>query len=148
MRNPAYAAFSALDAFFDIVRQGLADLVDGDHYFDTVAPDAVFEFRYRFPGYPTKVVGRETLMALYAGYGESMALHGADALVVTFPRLPASSSSSMKFRATQSAPANSTKTASSRLSRLKIEKLWVGATTWTRWRRCPHLPSVLSLTVD
>jgi hypothetical protein len=29
MRNPAYAAFSALDPFFDIVRQGLADLVDG-----------------------------------------------------------------------------------------------------------------------
>jgi hypothetical protein len=26
--------------------------------------------------------------------------------------------------------------------------LWVGATTWTRWRRCPHLPSVLSLTID
>jgi hypothetical protein len=24
MRNPAYAAFSALDPFFDIVRQGLA----------------------------------------------------------------------------------------------------------------------------
>jgi hypothetical protein len=82
MRDPAYAAFSALDPFFDIVRQGLAGLVDGDHYFDTIAPDAVFEFRYRFPGYPTKVVGREALMALYAGYGEGMALHGADALVV------------------------------------------------------------------
>ena len=48
MRDPAYAAFSALDPFFDIVRQGLAGLVDGDHYFDTIAPDAVFEFRYRF----------------------------------------------------------------------------------------------------
>jgi len=36
--------FSALDPFFDIVRQGLAGLVDGDHYFDTFAPDAVFEF--------------------------------------------------------------------------------------------------------
>ena len=81
MRDPAYAAFSALDPFFDIVRQGLAGLVDGDHYFDTIAPDAVFEFRYRFPGYPTKVVGREALMALYAGYGAGMALHGADALV-------------------------------------------------------------------
>jgi hypothetical protein len=63
MRDPAYAAFSALDPFFDIVRQGLAGLVDGDHYFDTIAPDAVFEFRYRFPGYPTKIVGREGLMA-------------------------------------------------------------------------------------
>ena len=38
MRDPAYAAFSALDPFFDIVRQGLAGLVDGDHYFDTIAP--------------------------------------------------------------------------------------------------------------
>src|SRR5258705_11597781 len=82
MRDPAYAAFSALDPFFDIVRQGLAGLVDGDYYFDTIAPDAVFEFRYRFPSYPTKIVGREALMALYTGYGESMALHGADALVV------------------------------------------------------------------
>ena len=45
MPDPAYAAFSALDPFFDIVRHGLADLVDGDHYFDTIAPDAVFEFR-------------------------------------------------------------------------------------------------------
>jgi site-specific DNA recombinase len=77
MRDPAYAAFSALDPFFDIVSQGLAGLVDGDHYFDTIAPDAVFEFRYRFPGWPTKLVGREALMALYAGYGEGMALHGA-----------------------------------------------------------------------
>ena len=88
MRNPAYAAFSALDPFFDIVRQGLADLADGDHYFDTIAPDAVFEFRYRFPGYPTKVVGREALMALYAGYGKGMALHGADALVVNISQTP------------------------------------------------------------
>src|SRR5580704_5514985 len=88
MRDPAYAAFSALDPFFDIVRQGLAGLVDGDHYFDTIAPDAVFEFRYRFPGWPTKLVGREALMALYAGYGEGMALHGADALVVNISRTP------------------------------------------------------------
>ena len=68
--------------------QGLAGLVDGDHYFDTIAPDAVFEFRYRFPGWPTKLVGREALMALYAGYGEGMALHGADALVVNISQTP------------------------------------------------------------
>ena len=82
MREPAYAAFSALDPFFDIVMRGLSGLVDGDHYFDTIAADAVFEFRYRFPGYPTKVVGRDALMALYSGYGQGMTLHGADALVV------------------------------------------------------------------
>jgi ketosteroid isomerase-like protein len=82
MRDPAYAAFSALDPFFDIVMRGLAGLVDGDHYFDTIADNAVFEFRYRFPGYPTKVVGREALMELYSGYGNGMRLHGAGALVV------------------------------------------------------------------
>jgi len=29
--DPKYAAFTALDPFFDIVKQGLAGLVDGDH---------------------------------------------------------------------------------------------------------------------
>ena len=86
--DPAYAAFSALDPFFDIVRRGLEGLVDGDHYFDTIAPDAVFEFRYHFPGYPTKVVGREALMALYSGYGAGMRLHGAGALMVNISRTP------------------------------------------------------------
>ena len=88
MGEPAYAAFSALDPFFDIARLGLADLVDGDHYFDTIAPDAVFEFRYRFPGYPTKVLGRDALMALYSGYGAGMKLHGAGALVVNISQTP------------------------------------------------------------
>jgi ketosteroid isomerase-like protein len=88
MRQSANAAFSALDPFFNIVMRSLAGLVDGDHYFDTIAADAVFEFRYRFPGYPTKVVGREALMALYSGYGERMTLYGADALVVNISRTP------------------------------------------------------------
>jgi ketosteroid isomerase-like protein len=82
MGEPAYGAFSALDPFFDIVMRGLAGLVDGDHYFDTIADEAVFEFRYQFPGWPTKLVGREALMALYAGYGKGMRLHAAGALVV------------------------------------------------------------------
>ena len=86
MSEPAYAAFSALDPFFDIVMRGLAGRVDGDHYFDAIAPQAVFEFRYRFPGYPTKVVGREALMALYSGYGDGISLHGAGALVVNVSR--------------------------------------------------------------
>ena len=70
MTNSKYAAFVALDPFFDIVMQGLAGAVDGDHYFEAVADDAVFEFRYVFPGFPTKVVGRDALMALYSGYGD------------------------------------------------------------------------------
>jgi len=81
MADPLYAAFSALDPFFNIVQQGLAGLVDGDHYFDTIADGAVFEFRYIFPGWPLKVDSREALMTLYAGYGNNIVLHGADALV-------------------------------------------------------------------
>ena len=80
--DPKYAAFTALDPFFDIVQQGLAGLVDGDHYFDTIADDAEFEFRYHFPGWPQTLRGRDALMALYAGYGNNIVLHGADELVV------------------------------------------------------------------
>jgi ketosteroid isomerase-like protein len=82
MSNPDYTAFTALDPFFHIVQQGLAGLVDGDHYFDTIADDAEFEFRYHFPGWPQKLRGRDALMALYAGYGNNIVLHAADALVV------------------------------------------------------------------
>src|SRR5271163_5280634 len=80
--DPKYAAFTALDPFFAITQQGLAGLVDGDHYFDTIADDAVFEFRYIFPGWPQTVNGRDALVALYASYGKSIVLHGADALVI------------------------------------------------------------------
>jgi len=82
MTASKYAAFTALDPFFKIVMQGLAGLVDGDHYFDAIADDAVFEFRYDIPDYPRMVSGREALMELYSGYGNNIVLHGADALVV------------------------------------------------------------------
>jgi ketosteroid isomerase-like protein len=88
MPDPAYAAYAALDPFFAVALQGLADLVDGEHYFDTIAPDAVFEFRYRFTRWPTKVVGREALMALYAGYGDQIKLQGAGGLVVNISQTP------------------------------------------------------------
>jgi uncharacterized protein len=82
MTDPKYKAFTALDPFFDIALQGLAGQVDGDHFFDTIADHAVFEYRYIFPGYPQKLDGREALMTLYARYGNNILLHRADALVV------------------------------------------------------------------
>ncbi|HKI15437.1 MAG TPA: nuclear transport factor 2 family protein [Roseiarcus sp.] len=60
----------------------MAGLVDGDHYFDTIADNAVFEFRYIIAGWPRRVEGREALVKLYAGYGDNIILHGADALIV------------------------------------------------------------------
>ena len=82
MPNSEYAAFKALDPFFEVVQKGLSRFVDGEHYFDTIAEDALFEFRYHFPGYPHEVRGRANLMALYSGYGDSIELHRGDALVV------------------------------------------------------------------
>jgi uncharacterized protein len=82
MPSSEYAAFNALDPFFRVIEQGLSRFVDGRHYFDTLADDAVFEFRYNFPNWPQTVLGRANLMALYSGYGKNIKLHAGDALVV------------------------------------------------------------------
>ena len=50
MTKAQYEVFEALNPFFEVVMEGLRGLVDGDHYFDTIAEDAFFESRYHFPG--------------------------------------------------------------------------------------------------
>ena len=82
MKATKYADFEALNPFFDVVMKGLRGLVDGDHFFDTIAEDAVFEFRYHFPGWPATVRGRADLIASFSGYGKTIKLHSGDALVV------------------------------------------------------------------
>ena len=82
MPKSDYAVPSPLDPFFAVVMQGLAQFVYGDHYFDTLADDVVFEFRYNFPGWPKQTRGRDELISLYSGYGETIGLDLGDALVV------------------------------------------------------------------
>jgi uncharacterized protein len=82
MSKSKYAKFDALDPFFKIVIAGLAGLVDGTHLFDTIADDAVFDFRYDFPGWPRRICGLTALMDQFSGYGNSIKLHSADGLVV------------------------------------------------------------------
>jgi ketosteroid isomerase-like protein len=82
MERDHYITFKALDPFFEVVMKGLRGLVDGDHYFDTFADDAIFESRYHFPGWPQTIRGRSNLMASLSGYGKTIQLHSADALVV------------------------------------------------------------------
>ena len=82
MPKKDYAAFFALDPFFDIVMQGLAQFVDGEHYFDTLIDEVFFEFRYEFPGWPGETRGRENLIALYSGYGDNIRLDRGDGLSV------------------------------------------------------------------
>ena len=82
MTTSQYKVFEALDPFFEVVMEGLRGLVDGDHYFDTFAEDAVFESRYHFPGWPVTIRGRANLMEALSGYGKTIKLHSSDALVV------------------------------------------------------------------
>jgi ketosteroid isomerase-like protein len=82
MPTTGYKAFEALGPFFEVVTKGLEGLVDGNHYFETFADDAVYESRYHFPGWPVTIRGRANLMASLSGYGKTIILHSGDGLVV------------------------------------------------------------------
>ena len=66
--------FRALDPFFRIIEQGLQGLADGDHFFELLADDVVFDFVITVPDYPRRVVGRDKLIELYRGYGSTFFL--------------------------------------------------------------------------
>ena len=87
MENPGcrirkYAAYEAAAPYFDLVRGALGDLVDGDHFFDIVADDVVYEVLYDVPGLASRIQGRADLMAAFRGYVDNIALQSADNLVV------------------------------------------------------------------
>ncbi len=82
MRSAKYAAFEPAAAYFDLVRGALGALVDGDHFFDVVADNIVYEVLYDFPGWPRVVTGRSDLMAAFKGYVANIALQSADKLIV------------------------------------------------------------------
>ena len=66
--------FQALDPFFRIIEQGLQGLADGDHFFNLLADDVVFDFIITVPDYPRHVAGRDNLIELYRGYGSTFFL--------------------------------------------------------------------------
>jgi len=68
------------EPFYNIIMEGLKGAVDGEHFWDSVAENVVFEFLYRFPGFPNKIEGRKAYMDWFGGYG--MVLHTADNLIV------------------------------------------------------------------
>jgi ketosteroid isomerase-like protein len=82
MPNPRYAAFEASRPYFDLVRGALGQLVDGEHFFDVVADDVIYEVLYDFPGWPRVLRGRADLMAQFSGYGDYIELRSADNLIV------------------------------------------------------------------
>ena len=68
------------EPFYNIIMEGLTGEVDGKHFWDAVAKDAVFEFLYNFPGFTNKIEGRAAYMDWFGGY--SNILHSADHLRV------------------------------------------------------------------
>lgn len=82
MPNPKYAAYQPAAPYFDLVRKALDDLVDGDHFFDVITDDTVYEVRYDVPGWPRIIKGRVDLMAAFGGYVGAIALQSADQLIV------------------------------------------------------------------
>jgi len=82
MSDPAYAAYEASQPYFNLVRRALGDLVDGEHFFDVVADEVIYEVLYDFPGWPRVVSGRADLMAQFRGYGDYIKLRAADKLIV------------------------------------------------------------------
>jgi len=81
MLNPKYTAFEASSPYFELVRGALGDLVDGEHFFDIVTDDVVYEVLYDFPGWPRVIQGRADLMDKFRGYGNNIKLQSADKLI-------------------------------------------------------------------
>ncbi len=81
MSERKYAIFKPVRPYFDLVRGALGQLVDGEHFFDCVAGDIVYEVLYDFPGWPRVIQGRADLMESFRGYGKHIALQSADHLI-------------------------------------------------------------------
>jgi ketosteroid isomerase-like protein len=66
--------FRALEPFFRIIEEGLVGLADGEHFFDLLAEDVVFDYIITVPNYPRHVEGRAAVAELYRPYGETFVL--------------------------------------------------------------------------
>jgi ketosteroid isomerase-like protein len=79
--NRNHPAFKkSAEPFYSIIMEGLKGEVDGEHFWDAVAENAVFEFLYKIPGFTNKIEGRDAYMDWFRGY--SNILHSANNLRV------------------------------------------------------------------
>jgi ketosteroid isomerase-like protein len=79
---PEYAVYQNAAPYFDLVRGALGDLVDGQHFFDIIADDVIYEVRYDIPGWPRVIKGRPDLMAAFRSYVDNIALRSANELIL------------------------------------------------------------------
>jgi ketosteroid isomerase-like protein len=81
MPQPKYTAYKAADPYFNLIRRARGDLVDGEHFFEIVTDDTIYEVLYDV-GWPRVIRGRTDLMAAFKGYVDNIALQSANKLVV------------------------------------------------------------------
>jgi ketosteroid isomerase-like protein len=81
MSNPKYAAYEAAKPYFDLVRAALGDQVDGEHFFDIITDDVVYEVLYDVAGWPRMILGHTDLMAQFRSYCDNIELQSADKLI-------------------------------------------------------------------
>jgi len=60
-----YAVYRSAAPYFDLVRGALGDLVEGQHFFDIVSDDIIYEVLYEIAGWPRVIKGRTDLMAAF-----------------------------------------------------------------------------------
>ena len=80
MPTEKYAEFKPAAPYFELARGALGNLVDGEHFFDVVNDDVIYEVLYDL-GWPRIIQGRASLMASFRRYVQGMELHSADQLV-------------------------------------------------------------------
>ena len=81
MPTSKYAVYEAAEPYFSLVRRSLGDLVDGEHFFDIVSDDTIYEVLYDL-GWPRVIRGRTDLMNAFRGYVGIIRLQSADNLIV------------------------------------------------------------------
>jgi ketosteroid isomerase-like protein len=75
-----YAEYEAAEPYFELVRKALGDFVDGEHFFDIIADNIVYEVLHDL-GWPRRIEGRAELMNQFGGYGDYIKLQSADHLI-------------------------------------------------------------------
>ena len=121
--------FKALEPFFRIIEQGLDGLADGEHFFDLLAEDVVFDYIITIPGYPRHLEGLQPSQSYTALTATRSSWTGATiSLSITTPT-PASSCSSTPHKVGSLRPELPTPTGTSQCSRSRIARSLAGVTT-------------------
>ena len=81
MTDSNYDSYDGARPYFELVRGALDGLVDGEHFFDVVSEDIVYEVLYDLGGWPPTIRGRTELMESFKGYCDFMRLHWAGNLI-------------------------------------------------------------------